>query len=147
MFPPLFVLAVNLFCFACQQLGCPRLMSQQFRKQYACRQRCGYQQYIRSAYLFDSHDYTVMIVKTAHPVQDERMDKIDKQGICRKQIKYIIAFAAGLYFRQESTEKNERSGCINKSLRAELMVGIGQIQETVTAVIKRMDTAADDVDD
>lgn len=136
------------FCFvlssalAGKQQLCRTAFFKRFRQQDAEGQRAEHQQYVGKCYLFNGHDYAEMVIGAAEPVQKQRMYKVDEHRISGKGADGFIeevgegTFALRLALQpiQCQAEEEQRAYGVAESLRAELVIGIGQINQRVAFV-------------
>lgn len=133
------------FCFVLnsaftgkQQL-CRTAFFKCLRQQDAEGQRAEHQQYVGQCYLFNGHDNAEMVIGAAEPVQKQRMHKVDEHRISGKDADGFIerlregAFALRLALQpiQYQAEEKQRAYGVAESLRAELVIGVGQINQRV----------------
>lgn len=121
-----------------QQLGHTAFFKR-FRQQDAEGQRAKHQQHIGQCYLFDGHNDAEMVVGAAEPVQKQRMHKVDEHRISGKDADgFIEKFGEGTFALrlalqpiQCQAEEEQRADGVAESLRAELVIGVGQINQRV----------------
>ena len=125
--------------FAGEQQLCHTAFFKRLRQQNAEGQRAEHQQHIGQRYLFDGHDDAEMVVGAAEPVQEQRMHKVDEHGVGGEDADGFIerlregAFALRLALQpiQCQAEEEQRADGVAESLRAELVIGVGQINQRV----------------
>ena len=125
--------------FTCKQQLCHTAFFKCFRQQDAEGQRAKHQQHVRQCYLFDGHDDAEMVVGAAEPVQKQRMHKVDEHGVGGKDADGFIerlregTFALRLALQpiKCQAEEEQRAYGVAESLRAELVIGVGQINQRV----------------
>lgn len=128
--------------FACKQQLCRTAFFKCLCQQNAEGQRAEHKQYVGKGYLFDGHDDAEMVIGAAEPVQKQRMHKVDEHRISGKDADGFIerlregAFALRLALQpiQCQAEEEQRAYGVAESLRAELVIGIGQINQRVAFV-------------
>lgn len=133
------------FCFVLnsaftgkQQL-CRTAFFKCLRQQDAEGQRAEHQQYVGKRYLFNGHDNAEMVIGAAEPVQKQRVHKVDEHGVGGKDADGFIerlregAFALRLALQpiQCQAEEKQRAYSVAEPLRAELVIGVGQINQRV----------------
>ena len=125
--------------FTCKQQLCHTAFFKCFRQQDAEGQRAKHQQHVGHCYLFDGHDDAEMVVGAAEPVQEQRMHKVDEHGVGGKDADGFIerlregTFALRLALQpiKCQAEEEQRAYGVAESLRAELVIGVGQINQRV----------------
>ena len=125
--------------FACKQQLCRTAFCKCLRQQDAEGQRAEHQQHVGKGYLFNGHDNAEMVIGAAEPVQKQRMHKVDEHRISGKDADGFIerlregAFALRLALQpiQCQAEEEQRAYGVAESLRAELVIGVGQINQRV----------------
>ena len=125
--------------FTCKQQLCHTAFFKCFRQQDAEGQRAKHQQHVGQCYLFDGHDDAEMVVGAAEPVQEQRMHKVDEHGVGGKDADGFIerlregTFALRLALQpiKCQAEEEQRAYGVAESLRAELVIGVGQINQRV----------------
>lgn len=125
--------------FTCKQQLCHTAFFKCFRQQDAEGQRAKHQQHVGQCYLFDGHDDAEMVVGAAEPVQEQRMHKVDEHGVGGKDTDGFIerlregTFALRLALQpiKCQAEEEQRAYGVAESLRAELVIGVGQINQRV----------------
>ena len=93
----------------------------------------------RTVLPFDGHDDAEMVVGAAEPVQEQRMHKVDEHGVGGKDADGFIerlregTFALRLALQpiKCQAEEEQRAYGVAESLRAELVIGVGQINQRV----------------
>ena len=121
-----------------QQL-CRTAFSKYLCQQDAENQRAEHQQHVGKCYLFDGHDDAEMVVGAAEPVQKQRMDKVDEHriggedadGFVERLREGAFALRSALQPVQCQAEEEQRAYGVAESLRAELVIGVGQINQRV----------------
>ena len=125
--------------FAGKQQLCHTAFFKCFRQQDAEGQRAKHQQHVGQRYLFDGHNDAEMVVGAAEPVQKQRMHKVDEHGVGGKNADGLIerlregTFALRLALQpiQCQAEEEQRAYGVAESLWAELVIGVGQINQRV----------------
>lgn len=125
--------------FTCKQQLCRTAFFKCLRQQDAEDQRAEHQQHVGERYLFNGHDNAEMVIGAAEPVQKQRMHKVDEHRISGKDADGFVerlregAFALRLALQpvQCQAEEEQRAYSVAESLRAELVVGVGQINQRV----------------
>lgn len=125
--------------FAGKQQLCRTAFFKCFRQQDAEGQRAEHQQHVGKGYLFNGHDNAEMVIGAAEPVQKQRMDKVDEHrisgedadGFVEKVGEGTICLRSALQPIQCQAEEEQRAYGVAESLRAELVVGVGQINQRV----------------
>ena len=125
--------------FAGEQQLCHTAFFKRLCQQDAEGQRAEHQQHIGQCYLFDGHDDAEMVVGAAEPVQKQRMHKVDEHGVggenadgfIERLRKGTFALRLALQPIQCQAEEEQRADGVAESLRAELVIGVGQINQRV----------------
>ena len=121
-----------------QQLCCTAFFKC-LRQQDAEGQRAEHQQHVGQCYLFNGHDNAEMVIGAAEPVQEQRMHKVDEHGVGGKNADGFIeevgegtlCLRLALQPIQCQAEEEQRAYGVAESLRAELVIGVGQINQRV----------------
>ena len=130
---------VLISALAGKQQLCRTAFFKCFCQQDAEGQRAEHQQHVGQGYLFDGHDDAKMVIGAAEPVQKQRMHKVDEHRISGKDADGFVerlregAFAlrSALQPVQCQAEEEQRAYSVAESLRAELVIGVGQINQRV----------------
>lgn len=130
---------VLISALAGKQQLCRTAFFKRFRQQDAEDQRAEHQQYVGQCYLFNGHDNAEMVIGAAEPVQKQRMHKVDEHGVGGKDADGFVerlregAFALRLALQpvQCQAEEEQRAYGVAESLWAELVIGVGQINQRI----------------
>ena len=125
--------------FAGKQQLCHTAFFKCLCQQDAEGQRAEHQQHIGQCYLFDGHNDAEMVVGAAEPVQEQRMHKVDEHGVGGEDADGFIerlregTFCLRLALQpiQCQTEEEQRAYGVTEPLRAELVIGVGQVNQRV----------------
>ena len=125
--------------FACEQQLGRTAFFKCLCQQDAEGQRAEHQQHVGKGYLFNGHDNAEMVVGAAEPVQEQWMHKVDEHGVGGENADGFIerlregTFALRLALQpiQCQAEEEQRAYGVAESLRAELVIGVGQINQRV----------------